>query len=84
VRLVTNNPQKVEHLRESGIDVVEIVPTGVFVNPANDRYLQSKVAHAQHTIALTPPVTPPAAGEPATPNGTGDNGHGPVTAEVTR
>ncbi len=53
VRLLTNNPQKVTDLRAAGLDVVEVVPTGVFVNEINSRYLQTKVAHARHTMRLT-------------------------------
>lgn len=53
VRLLTNNPQKVEDLRLSDIDVVEVVPTGVFVNEVNSRYLQAKVLRARHTLRLS-------------------------------
>jgi GTP cyclohydrolase II len=52
MRLLTNNPQKVEDLRASGLEVAEVVPTGVFVNDINSRYLQTKIAHARHTMRL--------------------------------
>lgn len=55
VRLLTNNPEKVEHLKLCGIDVTEVVPTGVFVNEANSRYLQAKVVRARHTLRLSDP-----------------------------
>ena len=53
VRLLTNNPQKVTDLRLAGLDVVEVVPTGVFADEINHRYLQSKVSHARHTLRLS-------------------------------
>ena len=52
IRLLTNNPDKVEQLRANDIDVDEVVPTGVFANAVNARYLESKVARAQHTLRL--------------------------------
>jgi GTP cyclohydrolase II len=53
VRLLTNNPQKVEHLRAGGVEVVEVVPTGVFLTEVNRRYLRTKVLRAQHTLRLS-------------------------------
>lgn len=42
IRLLTNNPDKAASLKMSGIIIEEIVPTGLFVNPHNEHYLQSK------------------------------------------
>jgi GTP cyclohydrolase II len=53
LRLLTNNPQKVEHLHECGLEVEEVVRTGVFINDVNARYLATKVQRARHTIQLT-------------------------------
>ena len=50
LRLLTNNPEKVAQLRECGLDVSNVVPTGVFRTDQNARYLESKVTHARHTI----------------------------------
>jgi GTP cyclohydrolase II len=54
IDLLTNNPDKSRQLRELGVDVRTVRPTGVHASPANVRYLQAKVAHTQHTIDLAP------------------------------
>jgi GTP cyclohydrolase II len=54
VDLLTNNPDKSRQLRDLGVDVRAVRPTGVHASPANVRYLQAKVAHTQHTIDLAP------------------------------
>jgi 3,4-dihydroxy 2-butanone 4-phosphate synthase/GTP cyclohydrolase II len=48
VRLLTNNPAKVEGLRASGIEVVERVPHHVGGNPHNERYRRTKVDRMGH------------------------------------
>jgi GTP cyclohydrolase II len=52
VDLLTNNPDKAAQLSALGVDVREVHPTGVHASDANVRYLQAKVSHTQHTIAL--------------------------------
>ncbi len=42
VRLLTNNPKKVEILTEAGINIVERVPLIVGRNPNNEHYLIPK------------------------------------------
>jgi GTP cyclohydrolase II len=54
--LLTNNPDKVEQLREHGVAVRRSVPTGVFASESNLRYLHAKAEHTRHTIVL--PVGP--------------------------
>lgn len=49
-RLLTNNPAKAAAVRESGIDLVEIVPTGVHLTPHNAKYLHDKAELADHNI----------------------------------
>jgi GTP cyclohydrolase II len=44
VRLLTNNPKKVEILTEAGINIVERVPLIVGRNPKNAHYLDTKAA----------------------------------------
>lgn len=44
-RLLTNNPDKVAALRDTGIEVTERVPTGNFGNAHNSRYLEAKKTH---------------------------------------
>jgi GTP cyclohydrolase II len=50
--LLTNNPDKVRQLRERGVTVAGTVPTGVHATPDNLRYLDAKVRHTNHTLAL--------------------------------
>lgn len=52
VDLLTNNPDKVRQLRERGVAVARTVPTGVHATPDNLRYLDAKVRHTNHTLAL--------------------------------
>jgi GTP cyclohydrolase II len=48
IRLLTNNPDKIETMREGGVDVVERVPLVVPPNAHNLRYLQTKRERAGH------------------------------------
>ena len=48
LRLMTNNPRKVEALRQQDIDVVERVPLQTGQNPHNERYLSTKVWKLGH------------------------------------
>ena len=50
VRLLTNNPEKVEALTRFGIDVVERVPHAFPANPHNEAYLATKKAKAGHVL----------------------------------
>jgi GTP cyclohydrolase II len=42
VRLITNNPEKVEALESAGIEVIERISAEVPSEPTNERYLQTK------------------------------------------
>ncbi|QNP70209.1 GTP cyclohydrolase II [Streptomyces roseirectus] len=55
IRLLSNNPDKAEQLTELGIEVVERVPTGVFLTGENGRYLDAKARHAGHTLPVPNP-----------------------------
>lgn len=48
IRLATNNPEKLRALEESGIEIVERVHLGGFVNEYNAKYLQTKDAIMHH------------------------------------
>ncbi len=48
IRLLTNNPDKIESLRRGGIEVVDRVPLVAPVNAHNARYLQTKRDRAGH------------------------------------
>ena len=53
VKLMTNNPAKVEGLRASGIDVVERVPLLVGEHPENEHYRRTKVERMGHLLGGT-------------------------------
>ena len=53
VRLLTNNPVKVDTMVSHGIDVVQRVPLSIAANRHNLRYLRTKVQRAGH---LGPPA----------------------------
>lgn len=48
VRLITNNPLKINALKELGVDVVERVPLMVGKNQFNEQYLKTKYARMAH------------------------------------
>src|SRR5690606_38375511 len=50
VRLLTNNTDKVNKLRELGLDVIEQVPQIVGVGPNNHQYLETKRDRMGHII----------------------------------
>ncbi|WP_227429850.1 GTP cyclohydrolase II [Psychrobacter sp. I-STPA6b] len=50
VRLMTNNPAKMDYLTELGIEVVERVPLVVGVNPHNNAYLNTKRDKMGHIL----------------------------------
>ncbi len=59
LRLMTNNPRKVDALKSYGIDIIERVPLHVGRNPHNEGYLntkQSKLGHWLETHQDDDPV----------------------------
>ena len=48
LKLMTNNPRKVDALRQMGIDVTEIVPIRTEANPHNESYLAAKIDKLGH------------------------------------
>lgn len=54
IRLLTNNPLKIESLRESDISVSDRVPLQPQVTPENSDYLTTKVRRMNHQLNLTP------------------------------
>ncbi|EGU37699.1 GTP cyclohydrolase II [Vibrio ichthyoenteri ATCC 700023] len=50
IRLVTNNPKKVNELREHGIDIIEVVNTLAHIKDGNESYLKAKVSHGKHLL----------------------------------
>jgi GTP cyclohydrolase II len=64
VRLLTNNPAKLDGLSQAGIEVVGRIPLQGPINPDNRRYLTAKAKRAGHKLdhllaALEPAETPP-------------------------
>ena len=52
VRLLTNNPAKIEHLRALGMDVQARVPIEPTVHADNAGYLETKVARMRHMLGM--------------------------------
>ena len=52
IRLITNNPEKHQQLSKHGVDIQEIIPTGVFLKTENMNYLSAKAKTAGHNINL--------------------------------
>jgi GTP cyclohydrolase II len=52
IRLVTNNPRKVEELVRHNILVSEVVNTHAHVKDGNASYLKAKVSHGKHDLKL--------------------------------
>ena len=48
LRLMTNNPEKIDAITEMGIEVTEIVPIHTGANPHNENYLAVKVDKMGH------------------------------------
>lgn len=55
VRLLTNNPAKIEALEKLGMPVVARVPIEIPSNPENEHYLNTKAERMHHIIGLTHP-----------------------------
>jgi GTP cyclohydrolase II len=50
IKLLTNNPAKVEALRTEGVDVVEQIPVIITPSPHNTRYLATKKERMAHKL----------------------------------
>lgn len=54
VRLITNNPEKIEGLEEADIEVIERIPIPPLPNEHNLDYLHTKVDRMRHMMELGP------------------------------
>ena len=54
VRLMTNNPRKMNDLERYGVEVVERIPVVIQPNPINERYLRTKREKLGHLLFLDP------------------------------
>jgi len=52
VRLMTNNPRKIKHLKELGVIIAERVPVNPTVNADNASYLITKARRMNHLLNL--------------------------------
>lgn len=52
ITLLTNNPDKRRQLERLGIEVASVRETGVYASRHNLAYLETKIRHAGHAIAL--------------------------------
>ncbi len=52
IRLLTNNPHKIESLEALGISITARLPLIPRVTPENERYLQTKAERLHHLLAL--------------------------------
>lgn len=50
VRILTNNPQKIEALKEHNIKITQCIPLCIAPNPHNDGYLKVKKLRMNHKI----------------------------------
>lgn len=59
IRLLTNNPHKIDSLRALGVTVVGRLPLQIDSTRENEAYLQTKRTRMQHWLNLDPNPTPP-------------------------
>ncbi|AUI86354.1 GTP cyclohydrolase [Vibrio azureus] len=52
IRLVTNNPKKINELKSFGINIEEVVNTSAHIKEGNEDYLRAKVAHGNHRLKV--------------------------------
>jgi len=57
MRLLTNNPAKIEGLEATGLEVVERVPLQTGIHKENEAYLETKVRKMRHLLSLDPSPT---------------------------
>ncbi|OHD21420.1 MAG: GTP cyclohydrolase II [Spirochaetes bacterium GWB1_59_5] len=55
IRLLTNNPSKIENLREYGITISGRIPVICAVNPFSERYMATKSAKMRHILTVEQP-----------------------------
>ncbi|MBT4849052.1 MAG: GTP cyclohydrolase II RibA, partial [Alphaproteobacteria bacterium] len=54
IKLMTNNPEKIEQLSSHGIEIVERVSLSLPSNPHNKDYLETKQARTGHMLETGP------------------------------
>jgi GTP cyclohydrolase II len=76
IRIMTNNPEKIEDLQRHGVDIVSRIPVVVPPNRFNSPYLETKQRKMGHLLGLEQPddlvdYGPEGAAEPSKANGAG-------------
>lgn len=75
IRLMTNNPEKIQALTRLGIDVVERVPLQPHARPQNTSYLLTKAQRMDHMLNLSPLLEKANGNGAAQLQGSNGNGH---------
>ncbi|ORT49669.1 GTP cyclohydrolase [Vibrio sp. qd031] len=52
IRLITNNPKKINDLRSHNINIDQVVSTLAHIKEGNEAYLQAKVSHGKHRLKI--------------------------------
>lgn len=52
IRLITNNPKKINDLESKGIEIMEVINTSAYLKSGNENYLKAKVSHGKHNLKL--------------------------------
>ncbi|PWI34787.1 GTP cyclohydrolase [Vibrio albus] len=52
IKLITNNPKKVNELKDLGIEIEEVIHTLAHIKDGNKAYLEAKVQHGKHRLDL--------------------------------
>jgi GTP cyclohydrolase II len=76
VKLITNNPLKLEGLRDNGIKVAGRLPSATTPNRHNIRYLRTKKTRAGHWLNVADAAPDPATPMAPTPVSAGGSGSG--------
>ena len=50
IKLITNNPKKIKHLSNLGVNVTEIIPIKIKPNKHNKKYLETKLKKSGHLL----------------------------------
>lgn len=52
IRLITNNPKKIDDIQSHGIELEQVIGTKAHLKDGNENYLKAKVAHGKHRLKL--------------------------------